>query len=385
MSKSVCVAASLAASLLVSTAAGAFPQPRFATRLDPNQPAPVAPVGAPVAAQPAPVVEPAPPAREPEAPRAAPLGAVQSTELPSLAPVQAAEAPQPAPATVSSGLTHVVGSGDTVYAIGRRYGVGPQSIAAVNGLSLSDTLRVGRRVQLPLGAVDHGPEAARIGGRSTPPAPMVMAQAEPAPAVQLPPPVEPEPTPSAVEPEPQPEPEPLPVTAPPPPVEPEPTPPPPAPVEVAPQPALPVPSAAPAPAVAASAQPRFAWPLKGELLAPFGPTGVGQRNDGLRLAAAEGTPVRAAAAGRVVYAGDQVKGGYGKLVLVEHEQRWFTAYAHLGEISVRMQDRVGAGQALGSVGRTGSVSAPQLYFEVRHAATPAERARPVDPLPLMPQ
>jgi len=72
-------------------------------------------------------------------------------------------------------------------------------------------------------------------------------------------------------------------------------------------------------------------------------------------------------------------------VLVEHADRWFTAYAHLSEIRVRIQDRVSAGQELGSVGRTGSVASPQLYFEVRNAPSPAERARPVDPIPLLPQ
>jgi murein DD-endopeptidase MepM/ murein hydrolase activator NlpD len=86
----------------------------------------------------------------------------------------------------------------------------------------------------------------------------------------------------------------------------------------------------------------------------------------------------------VVYAGDQVKGGFGKLVLLEHEGRWFTAYAHLSEINVRMRDRVGQNQTVGLAGRTGNVAAPQVYFEVRHAPTPADRARPVDPLPLLP-
>jgi murein DD-endopeptidase MepM/ murein hydrolase activator NlpD len=129
----------------------------------------------------------------------------------------------------------------------------------------------------------------------------------------------------------------------------------------------------------------FVWPLRGDILSGFGPKGVGQRSDGVNIAAAEGEPVRAAAAGTVVYAGDQVKGGFGKLVLVEHEGRWFSAYAHLSEIGVRMKERVGQNQQIGRVGRTGSVAAPQLYFEVRHAPSAGERARPVDPLPLLPQ
>jgi murein DD-endopeptidase MepM/ murein hydrolase activator NlpD len=72
-------------------------------------------------------------------------------------------------------------------------------------------------------------------------------------------------------------------------------------------------------------------------------------------------------------------------VLVEHPNRWFTVYAHLSDIAVRMRQTVAQGQELGRAGRTGNVGAPQLYFEVRHAPTAGERARPVDPLPLLPQ
>jgi murein DD-endopeptidase MepM/ murein hydrolase activator NlpD len=129
----------------------------------------------------------------------------------------------------------------------------------------------------------------------------------------------------------------------------------------------------------------FVWPLRGDLISGFGPKGMGQRSDGVNITAAEGDPVRAAASGTVVYAGDQVKGGFGKLVLIEHENRWFTAYAHLSDITVRMKDRVAQNQQIGRAGRTGAVGSPQLYFEVRHAPTPTERARPLDPLPLMPQ
>ncbi len=70
-------------------------------------------------------------------------------------------------------LTHVVGVGDTFFAIGRRYGVGPQAVAAVNGLTFADTLRLGQRIRLPAGARDRGPEAARAGG-------LQLAQAAPA-------------------------------------------------------------------------------------------------------------------------------------------------------------------------------------------------------------
>ncbi|MBW3560702.1 MAG: M23 family metallopeptidase, partial [Proteobacteria bacterium] len=158
--------------------------------------------------------------------------------------------------------------------------------------------------------------------------------------------------------------------------------------------AAPPPVVAPAPAPGLSTAPAnaalagrglFTWPLRGDLISGFGPKGVNQRSDGVNISAAEGDPVRAAAAGTVVYAGDQVKGGFGKLVLIEHENRWFTAYAHLADITVRMRDRIAQNQQIGRAGRTGNVGAPQLYFEVRHAPAAGERARPVDPLPLLPQ
>jgi murein DD-endopeptidase MepM/ murein hydrolase activator NlpD len=94
--------------------------------------------------------------------------------------------------------------------------------------------------------------------------------------------------------------------------------------------------------------------------------------------------VRAAAAGEVVYAGDQVP-QLGKLVLLKHADGWVTAYAHLSEIKVKMRDRIVQNGEIGLAGRTGAVSAPQVYFEVRRAPSPQDKARPVDPMPLLPQ
>ena len=113
-------------------------------------------------------------------------------------------------------------------------------------------------------------------------------------------------------------------------------------------------------------------------MSEFGPKGTGQRNDGINIRAQAGDPVRAAAAGDVVYAGDQVP-GFGNLVLVKHADGWVTAYGHLGRVDVKMQQKVVQGQQLGMAGQSGGVSEPQLHFEVRYAPSPTERARPVDP------
>ncbi|MGI9170708.1 MAG: peptidoglycan DD-metalloendopeptidase family protein, partial [Caulobacteraceae bacterium] len=143
------------------------------------------------------------------------------------------------------------------------------------------------------------------------------------------------------------------------------------------------PTASPA-AVIGAARGRFVWPARGDIISPFGVKGVGRRNDGVDIRSAQGTVVRAAAAGNVVYAGDQVP-GFGNLVLVKHADGWVTAYAHLDKISVQMRQSVAQGQELGQVGSTGGVLEPQLHFEVRYAPTPADKARPVDPLLVLPK
>jgi murein DD-endopeptidase MepM/ murein hydrolase activator NlpD len=136
-------------------------------------------------------------------------------------------------------------------------------------------------------------------------------------------------------------------------------------------------------AVANLGQGRFIWPMQGEIISDFGPKSVGQRNDGLNLRAIPGAPVRSAAAGDIVYAGDQVP-GFGNLVLVKHADGWVTAYGHLARVDVKMQQKVAQGQQLGQAGATGAVTEPQLHFEVRFAPNPTERARPVDPKLVLP-
>ena len=137
-------------------------------------------------------------------------------------------------------------------------------------------------------------------------------------------------------------------------------------------------------AIVASGKGLFLWPVKGDIVSGFGVTGVGRRNDGIDIRAPLDTVVHAAAAGEVVYAGNQVP-GFGDLVLVKHANGWVTAYAHLDKISVQMRQTVMQGQELGQVGSTGGVSEPELHFEIRYAATPSDKAKPVDPALLLPQ
>ena len=109
---------------------------------------------------------------------------------------------------------------------------------------------------------------------------------------------------------------------------------------------------------------RFAWPVRGRVLAGYGVTASGSHNDGINIAAPRGTPVAAVDGGTVAYAGNELR-GYGNLVLVKHASGWITAYAHLDELLVKRGDTVSRGQAIAKVGATGGVSEPQLHFELR--------------------
>jgi len=144
-------------------------------------------------------------------------------------------------------------------------------------------------------------------------------------------------------------------------------------------------SAAPTEAeIVASGKGKFAWPLRGELISNFGVKGTGQRNDGLNIRAAQGTPVLAAGDGEVAYAGNQVQ-TFGNLVLIKHADGWVTAYAHLSSINVKMRQQVKQGEQIGAVGQTGGVTEPQLHFEMRYAPSVKDKAKPVDPNLVLPR
>ncbi|MDZ5648382.1 M23 family metallopeptidase [Nitrospirillum sp. BR 11828] len=100
------------------------------------------------------------------------------------------------------------------------------------------------------------------------------------------------------------------------------------------------------------------------MISTHGPKPGGQYNDGINIAAPTGTPVVAADAGVVKYAGNQLR-GFGNLVLIQHADGLVTAYAQLDQIMVEAGAKVARGQRIGTVGATGNVTSPQLHFEVR--------------------
>jgi murein DD-endopeptidase MepM/ murein hydrolase activator NlpD len=115
----------------------------------------------------------------------------------------------------------------------------------------------------------------------------------------------------------------------------------------------------------------FIWPVNGPVTSPFGMR-WGRMHEGIDIGAASGSPIRAAAAGRVVYSGWM--SGYGNLVAIDHGGGISTAYGHQSSIAVGNGQLVSQGQTIGYVGCTGHCFGPHLHFEVRINGTP------VDPL-----
>jgi murein DD-endopeptidase MepM/ murein hydrolase activator NlpD len=106
----------------------------------------------------------------------------------------------------------------------------------------------------------------------------------------------------------------------------------------------------------------LAWPVSGPVTSGFGPR-WGRMHEGIDIAVPLGTPVRAAAAGTVIYAA--WLGGYGNLVVVDHGGGLSTAYAHNSSLATSVGQAVAAGQVVSYSGSTGNSSGPHVHFEVR--------------------
>ncbi len=234
--------------------------------------------------------------------------------------------------------THLVQPGDTAWNISQRYGVTVSDLAAANGGST--TVRIGQRMVIPGGGgqQQEGVQVASLNPneipRSAPAAPMPevpVAAATPMPA----------PAPRQV--------------------------------AIAPQTGNAGSLAPVAPEPTAAATEGFRWPVRGRIISGFGKKPSGERNDGINLAVPEGTSVKAAEDGTVIYAGNELK-SYGNLVLIRHTNGWVSAYAHNSKLEVKRGDQVRRGQVIALSGMTGGVTTPQVHFELRKDATP------VDPL-----
>jgi murein DD-endopeptidase MepM/ murein hydrolase activator NlpD len=106
----------------------------------------------------------------------------------------------------------------------------------------------------------------------------------------------------------------------------------------------------------------FIWPVNGPVTSPFG-WRWGRMHEGIDIGVGYGTPIHAAASGRVVYAGWM--SGYGNLVAIDHGRGISTAYGHQSRLAVSVGQVVSQGQTIGYVGCTGHCFGPHLHFEVR--------------------
>ena len=265
-----------------------------------------------------------------------------------------------------AGQVHVVAGGENLHTIARRYGADPYALGRANGIGDAQTLYVGQSLHIPdstpapappVWATGTAPASGiQVAGlppvQASPPvasAPLDVPPVSSSPASPLPPPPFP-----AVQPAPAAPGRDVSVTA--------------GPSET---------SIASAPASVPTPPPLsgegFLWPVRGQVIARYGPQAKGLHNDGLNIAAPRGTDVVAAQSGVVAYAGNELR-GFGNLLLIKHEGGWVTAYAHNGALLVRRGDRVERGQVIARVGSSGGVSEPQLHFELRRGP------QAVDPL-----
>lgn len=118
---------------------------------------------------------------------------------------------------------------------------------------------------------------------------------------------------------------------------------------------------------------RFQVPVDGRLSSNFGPRkhpihGVVKRHNGVDFGAPQGTPIRAADGGVVLYVGWY--GGYGKIVMIDHGGDLVTLYAHTSRYVVDTGQKINRGQVIAYVGSTGLSTGPHLHFEVRRNGTP---------------
>jgi murein DD-endopeptidase MepM/ murein hydrolase activator NlpD len=242
------------------------------------------------------------------------------------------------------GALHTVASGETLYSLGRQYGVSPFAIAEANGLDKSKQLALGQQVRIP-GAKSQKPvvEEETVADSTPVEKPVKI---KPKKVISL---AEEEQTADASTDDGEAAIGEVPVKA-----------------VTESKPKLKEQEMAAAPVSPAGLNLR--WPLKGKVISGFGNKPGGLKNEGINIAVPEGTSVRAADTGVVAYAGNELK-GYGNLILIRHPGGYVTAYAHAKELFVKRGDKIERGAVIAKAGQTGSVSSPQLHFEVRKGAT----------------
>ncbi len=119
---------------------------------------------------------------------------------------------------------------------------------------------------------------------------------------------------------------------------------------------------------------RWRWPVQGQILRTFQNNGKGK---GIDIAGTLGKPIKAAAAGIVVYSGNGLK-GYGNLIIIKHNEDFLSAYAHNRELRVKEGEQVQLGQEIALMGQTDAEQV-KVHFEIRF------KGKPVNPLKFLPK
>lgn len=245
-----------------------------------------------------------------------------------------AAAPQkPKPVQTARGGSHTVRPGETLFSIARTYNVSANELAEQNGFGLDHRVQMGEKISIP--GEGRAAQVAQRPAEQPKVQPLVYRNDEPRQ---------------------QPAAEPAPQTQ---------------------KAAYADPEPKAQPSLASTGGTDFRWPVRGRVISGFGAKPNGQTNDGVNISVPEGTEIKAAEGGVVAYAGNELK-GFGNLVLIRHAGEWVTAYAHASEILVKRGDVVRRGQTIARSGKSGSVTTPQLHFEVRRGASPVD---PMDHLP----
>ncbi len=245
---------------------------------------------------------------------------------------------------VSSGMTttpapasgfHTVRQGDTLLGIARQYGVTLPDLVAWNNITDPNQIHVGQTIRVSPGDSTAVAIAAPVGGGAvSTPVPPTGTEAGAVPLVR-----EPVGGRAAIT---------------------EPT-----------QPEQPAPMVSEQPPAAAGSG-QWQWPAGGGVLAGFNEAS----NKGLDIGGSVGDPVYAASAGKVVYAGSGLR-GYGKLIVIKHNQEYNSVYAHNDKLLVKEDDQVVQGQKIAELGSS-EAERPKLHFEIR------KQGKAVDPMGYLP-
>ena len=114
---------------------------------------------------------------------------------------------------------------------------------------------------------------------------------------------------------------------------------------------------------------KYRWPVRGAVINNFGDNVEGTRNDGINISVPEGTPIKAAENGVVIYSGNGLK-QLGNTVLVRHDDGKVTVYGNASKLEVQRGQKIQRGQTVAISGMSGNAKLPQVHFEVRKDATP---------------